>query len=272
MSTRTRRRWSAAGAVTAAGTAAATIFCCLPFASDIVGASVAAAGARFAPFQSYVAAVSVLFLGYAFYQAYRPGAAQCDDGLCDMPAALRRRRLVLWAYLFYDTEARWDDFPMALRQWGRTIVAARDTLRKDFERLFGAVHNGKRSGTMNGRSACPTTWKSSLYWAIAFAVVALILVATAGTLWTAGRHSNEVAFVLAAAMACFANYRRHCTFHCRLTGPLFLIAATSLILDGHGVGLIPEWLVWTFTAAGTIAAFWLEARYARRPSAEGCDV
>lgn len=97
MSTRTRRRWSEAGAVTTAGTAAATIFCCLPFASGIVGASVAAAGARFAPFRPCLAAVSVAFLGYAFYQAYRPAAAQCDDGLCDTPTALRRRRLVVWA-------------------------------------------------------------------------------------------------------------------------------------------------------------------------------
>lgn len=44
---------------------------------------------------------------------------------------------ILWdSYLLFGTDARWDDFPTGLRQWGRTIVAARDTLRKDFERLF----------------------------------------------------------------------------------------------------------------------------------------
>ncbi|MGH9330432.1 MAG: mercuric transporter MerT family protein, partial [Vicinamibacterales bacterium] len=71
MDSQTRRRWSEAGALTSAGTVAATIFCCLPFASGVLGAGLAAAGARFAPFRSYLAALSVTFLGYAFYQAYR---------------------------------------------------------------------------------------------------------------------------------------------------------------------------------------------------------
>ena len=45
---------------------------------------------------------------------------------------------ILWdAYLFYGAEARWDDALTKLIHWGRTIVAGRDTLRQDFERLFG---------------------------------------------------------------------------------------------------------------------------------------
>ena len=45
---------------------------------------------------------------------------------------------ILWdAYLFYGSDARWDDTPTSLIHWGRTIVAGRETLRQDFERLFG---------------------------------------------------------------------------------------------------------------------------------------
>ena len=117
---------------------------------------------------------------------------------------------------------------------------------------------------MNGRSACATTWASWGYWAIAFVVVALILIATAGTLWTAGRHSNEVALLLAAAIACFANYRKNCTYHCRLTGPLFLVAGVILILDTRGMRVIPESGLWAIVIAGTLIAFGLEAWNARR--------
>jgi hypothetical protein len=45
---------------------------------------------------------------------------------------------ILWdAYLFYGADAKWEDGPTSLIHWGRTIVAGRETLREDFERLFG---------------------------------------------------------------------------------------------------------------------------------------
>lgn len=44
---------------------------------------------------------------------------------------------VLWdSYLLYGADARWDETPSGLMHWGRTIVAGRDTLKADFERLF----------------------------------------------------------------------------------------------------------------------------------------
>ena len=72
-------RWSEIGALSAAGTVAATILCCVPFATGLLGAALAAFGARVAPFQPYLTAASLGLLGYAFYQAYRrdpacPGA------------------------------------------------------------------------------------------------------------------------------------------------------------------------------------------------------
>jgi hypothetical protein len=84
--------WSDLGALTTAGTVAATIFCCLPFATGVVGAALAAYGARLMPL---LIGLSLSSLGYSFYQAYRPGATCSAEG-CDVPTALRRRRLLLW--------------------------------------------------------------------------------------------------------------------------------------------------------------------------------
>jgi hypothetical protein len=91
-----RVKLSEVGALSTAGTVAATIFCCLPFATGILGASVAAYGARFAPLQPYLAGVSVGFLLYSFYQAYRPSALVCVGESCDVSRPLRYRRLALW--------------------------------------------------------------------------------------------------------------------------------------------------------------------------------
>jgi hypothetical protein len=44
---------------------------------------------------------------------------------------------ILWdAYLLYGPDVTWDDEPTRLIHWGRTIVAARETLRQDFLHLF----------------------------------------------------------------------------------------------------------------------------------------
>jgi hypothetical protein len=90
-----RARWSEVGALTGAGTIAATVLCCLPFATGIVGAGLAAVGARFAPFQPYLTAISVGLLAYSFYQTYRRDPSCAADG-CDVPTVIRRRRIVLW--------------------------------------------------------------------------------------------------------------------------------------------------------------------------------
>ena len=54
------------------------------------------------------------------------------------PGSAWKNGEVLWdAYLLYGSDARWTDAPTGLICWGRTIVAGRDTLKADFEKLFG---------------------------------------------------------------------------------------------------------------------------------------
>lgn len=88
-------KWSDVGAITSAGTVAATIFCCLPFATGLIGASVAALGARVAPFQPYLIGLSVASLAYSFYEAYRPDPA-CEGDACEPRASRRGRRVMVW--------------------------------------------------------------------------------------------------------------------------------------------------------------------------------
>jgi mercuric ion transport protein len=96
MTSTARSRWAELGSLGAAGTVAATVFCCLPFATGIIGAGVAAFGARFAPFQPYLAGLSVATLGYAFHAAYQPDAVVCVGDRCDVPSSRRYRRFTVW--------------------------------------------------------------------------------------------------------------------------------------------------------------------------------
>jgi hypothetical protein len=40
--------------------------------------------------------LSLALLGYAFYQAYRPGAVRCAEGGRDISLSVRRRRTSVW--------------------------------------------------------------------------------------------------------------------------------------------------------------------------------
>ena len=89
-------RWSAVGAVAAAGTVAATILCCLPFAAGIAGAGLAAIGARFAPVRPYLTAISLGCLGYAFYLTYQHRAVTCTPDGCEVQGRSRVRTVAVW--------------------------------------------------------------------------------------------------------------------------------------------------------------------------------
>jgi hypothetical protein len=105
-------KWSDVGAITSAGTVAATIFCCLPFATGLIGASVAAFGTRVAPFQPYLIGLSVASLAYSFYEAYRSDPP-CAGESCELPVTRRGRRVMVWLVavfvLLFLTASLWAD-------------------------------------------------------------------------------------------------------------------------------------------------------------------
>lgn len=84
-----------AGAAVAAGFAAS--LCCIgPVLGVLVGAGAAgAAASRLLPWRPYLLVVTLVLLGFAFYEAYRPAPIDCVDGVC-APAARRTARWLVW--------------------------------------------------------------------------------------------------------------------------------------------------------------------------------
>ena len=81
------------GAVAAAF--GASLCCILPVVVAILGVGSATLGAKLEPFRPWFAGLTVVFLGFAFYQAYKP--VECAPGeTCAVPASRRRHRIALW--------------------------------------------------------------------------------------------------------------------------------------------------------------------------------
>lgn len=91
-------RLSAGGAVLSAAGAMASWFCCLPFALGVLGATGSGLAYFLGPLRPYIMTLSVVLLGFAFFQSYRPqSVADCGlDGDCSSPSGTARRRLFLW--------------------------------------------------------------------------------------------------------------------------------------------------------------------------------
>jgi hypothetical protein len=81
--------------------------------------------------------------------------------------------------------------------------------------------------------------------------------------------ASSAACLLAMAIGCFANWLRNRSYHCAITGPLFLAGGLVLLFSGmHLIAFNIGW-VWPFVLIGTCVAFLLEWRYAKRPESKG---
>lgn len=63
-----------------------------------IGGAWVASLSKLEPFRPLFIAITLGFLGYAFYKVYRPASASaCSvDGACAQPGAERRNKLILW--------------------------------------------------------------------------------------------------------------------------------------------------------------------------------
>ena len=96
MKLRARIVLSEAGALASAGTVAATMLCCLPFATGAIGASLAAAGAQFEPIRPYLTVVSLACVAFMLVETYRPHAARCGPDGCTIVRPTIGRQIVVW--------------------------------------------------------------------------------------------------------------------------------------------------------------------------------
>ena len=95
MRTMDKRIWLGAGTVLAA--IGASLCCILPIAVVILGFGSAALASQLEPFRPFLVGLTVVLLGIAFYQAYKPKKTECAPGeSCAVPEQQRRRKIVVW--------------------------------------------------------------------------------------------------------------------------------------------------------------------------------
>jgi hypothetical protein len=112
------------------------------------------------------------------------------------------------------------------------------------------------------KGACCTSPAAACYW-FAVSLVAWGLLSVIGIYWRPLHSSSAATILFAMAIGCGANWLRNRTFHCGITGPLFLIAALAFLLSDLIGAHLNSLLVWPFVAVGVGIAFLLEWRHTR---------
>ncbi|MFZ0416470.1 MAG: hypothetical protein WAM04_00080 [Candidatus Sulfotelmatobacter sp.] len=101
------------------------------------------------------------------------------------------------------------------------------------------------------------------YWFIVSLVTWGVL-SLLGIYWHPLHTSPAAVCLFAMAIGCFANWLKNRSFHCVITGPLFLAAGAVLLFSALHMVRVNERLVWPFVLVGVGIAFLLEWRYAKR--------
>ena len=110
---------------------------------------------------------------------------------------------------------------------------------------------------------CCSNPASICFWFVA-SLVAWVVLGAIGMFWHPLHASSAATCLLAISLGCFANAIKNRTYHCVLTGPLFLIAGLLLLWSGR-THISPP-MIWIGVLTGTAIAFLLEWRYARKLS------
>ena len=113
--------------------------------------------------------------------------------------------------------------------------------------------------------ACCSSPAAICYWFI-ISLVAWAVLSLIGIYWRPLHASSAATCLFAMAIGCLANWIRNRSFHCAITGPLFLIGGVIFLLSGVRMIHVNTRWVWTFVLIGTGIAFLLEWRYGKRPA------
>ena len=114
--------------------------------------------------------------------------------------------------------------------------------------------------------ACCSSPAAICYWFVA-SLVAWGVLSLIGIFWPPLHAPSPSACLFAMAIGCFANWTKNRSYHCAITGPLFLVAGIVFLLTGERMIHLSENWVWTFVVIGTGVAFLLEWLYAKRAPA-----
>jgi hypothetical protein len=113
--------------------------------------------------------------------------------------------------------------------------------------------------------ACCSSPAAICYWFVvslmAWGVMSLI-----GIYWRPLHFSSEAGCFFAMAIGCLANWHRSRSFHCAITGPLFLTGGVVFLLSRLDMINVNISWIWPLVLIGVGIAFLLEWRYAKRPA------
>jgi hypothetical protein len=107
------------------------------------------------------------------------------------------------------------------------------------------------------KGPCCSSPSAMCYW-FAASLTAWGVLSLIGIYWRPLNASSAATILFAMAIGCVANWLRHRTFHCAITGPLFLVAAVVFLLSDVSSAHLNSLLVWPFVLIGVGIAFLLE--------------
>ena len=113
------------------------------------------------------------------------------------------------------------------------------------------------------KGVCCSSPAAMCYW-FAASLTAWGVLSLIGIYWRPLHALSAATILFAMAIGCIANWIRNRSFHCAITGPLFLIAAVVFLLSDMNISHVNSLLVWPFVLIGVGIAFLLEWRYAKR--------
>jgi hypothetical protein len=115
------------------------------------------------------------------------------------------------------------------------------------------------------KGACCSSPASICYWFVA-SLMAWGLLSLIGMYWYPLHARSATTILFAMAIGCAANWVRNRTFHCAVSGPVFLITAFLFLLFDVTTFRVDIVWVWLFVLLGAGVGFLLEWWYARRPA------
>jgi hypothetical protein len=115
------------------------------------------------------------------------------------------------------------------------------------------------------KGACCSSPAAIYYW-FAASLVAWGILSLLGIYWHPLHASSATTILFAMAIGCAANWLRNRTFHCAISGPVFLIAALVFLLSGMTTFRVSVSWIWIFVLTGVGLGFLLEWRYAKPPA------
>lgn len=104
---------------------------------------------------------------------------------------------------------------------------------------------------------------AAVYYWFAASLIAWGVLSLMGLYWRPLHALSAATILFAMTIGCVANWLSNRTFHCSITGPLFLIAAVVFLLSDVSIVHVNGIVVWPFVLIGVGVAFLLEWRYAK---------